>query len=96
MFQNQLNLHSIKMSDRVIAPSRRTELGDATICTSVRRSLQVNVDGIIAKNHIRKHLHTSMDFRIFYIRMLFHFDNLDFNNFIKFVFLFIFFLLFYD
>ena len=79
MFQNQLNLHSIKMSDRVIAPSRRTELGDATICTSIRRSLQV----IIAKNQIRKHLHTSMNFRIFDIRMLFHFDNLDFNNFIN-------------
>ena len=83
MLQIHFKLHSIKMSDSVIAPFRRTKLGDATIHISVRRGVQVNVDGIIDRSQIRKRLHSSMDFRISHIRMLFHFDNLDFNNFIS-------------
>ena len=63
MVRVQYNLIAIKYLLRLATP-RRTELVDAVIRISVRRSAWVNVEFIIDESPIRRHLHTLMYFRV--------------------------------
>ena len=72
MVQIQLNLLSIIITS--IAPNASEALLEGVaIRSSVQRSVQVNVDVIIAKSPIRRHLHTSIYCRVSDI-MIFNFD----------------------
>ena len=61
---------------------RRNELEGAVIRMSVRRSVHVNVYGIIAKRPIQRHHHTSMYFRVFDNTYVISFSYVNCNNFI--------------
>ena len=89
MLQIKFNLLSIK--NTFITPYSSVE-GGATIRISVGRNVKINSDVIIAESPIRRHCHTSIDFRFSDI-MLFNFENLNFNNFIIRFFFFILFLI---